>query len=251
MDGCAVEGCPAAVKSRGRCESHYRKFLRMGRCGYQEVEELRGKVAALRNLGWTWEAIARPAGLSHHTARLIHLGQTRNVWPETAAALLALPVVPYDSHRGIDSAGTRRRVQALSWMGWPCSEVAARAGVSENTLRTVIQPSRRISFTLARKITAVYDELSMVQGPSKGAAGKARGRGHLPPLAWEDDLIDLPEPDLAQELARRVSVMDDAEVRACYQAKRLGDPSVLIAAGATEFHRRRHARVKAARQVAA
>lgn len=244
MSVCVEKGCTAEATTRKRCESHYRKRLRMGLYGRRDVDQLRVRIARLRELGWTWDGIAEAAGVSNHTARLIHLGETKQVWPESARALLTVPLVPYDSYRGIDATGTRRRVQALAWMGWTRAEIATRAGMSESFLRAAIRPPRLVSFSLSRRVAAVYDELCMIPGPSKLAASKARKRGFLPPLAWgDDDLIDLPDADLRRELERRVGLMDEDELRASYTARRkYRDPSPLVVAAATEWDRRLRAR---------
>lgn len=213
MSDCSKPGCGDPVKTRRLCESHYRQKIRMGVYGYRDVARLQTHVAALRFLGWTWEGIAQAAGLSNHVARLIHLGQTQQVWPETERALLAVPAVPFGSHRGIDSTGTRRRVQALGWMGWSYAVVAERAGTTEKTLATLIRPTRQISYALAARVAAVYDELCMTQGPSNITAGRARGAGHAPPLAWDEHTIDDPaaNPDYGDEVPRTVALAENAE----------------------------------------
>lgn len=192
MNRCAQTGCTDEATTRGYCESDYRRRVRMRIFGYRDAEPLRGHVAELRRLGWTWEAIGQAAGLATYTARYIHLGETQGVWPETVDRLLSVPLVPYYSHHGVDSTGTRRRVQALAWMGWPCREVAARAGTTERSLHTLIRPDRRISAALAARVAAVYEELCMRPGPSRITASKARGRGHAPPLAWDE--VDIDDP---------------------------------------------------------
>lgn len=192
MITCAQKGCGEEATSRGFCESDYRRRVRMRIFGYRDAEPLRGHVAELRRLGWTWEAIGQTAGLATQTARQIHLGNTCDVWPETVDRLLSVPLVPYYSHHGVDSTGTRRRVQALAWLGWPAREVAARAGTTERSLHTLIRPDRRPSAALAARVAAVYEELCMTPGPSRITASKARGSGHAPPLAWDD--VDIEDP---------------------------------------------------------
>lgn len=207
MNICARPGCgqPEGTGTRGFCESDYRKRVRMGFFRNVDAAEVREHVAALRNLGWTYEAIAEEAGLSTYVPHKVATGQTRMLRFDSAAALLAVPLTPHDSHRGIDSAGTRRRVQALAWMGWPCEEVARRAGTTKPTLATLILPSRRVSFALARRVAAVYDELCMTPGPSKVTAGKARGLGFLPPLAWDDADLDDPAAKPKRNRVREVA----------------------------------------------
>lgn len=174
------------------CERHYRQLLRMDRAGYVPVDRVAEHVLALRRLGWTYEQIAERAGVSTWVPHKAATGGTRRLWMDRAAAILGVPLEPMASHRGVDSTGTRRRVQALAWMGWPCREVAARAGTTQSTLATLILPHRHPSFALARRVADVYAELSATPGPSKVAAAKARAAGFAPPLAWDDDTIDDP-----------------------------------------------------------
>ena len=249
MSVCIERNCitEAGRHTRGRCESCYRKRVRMGIFANRDAAQAREHVKALRGLGWTYEGIAQAAGLSSYVPHKLDIGQTKTLRAESEKALLAVPLVPSDSHRSGDSAGTRRRVQALAWMGWPCSEVAYRAGTTRSSLATLILPDRRISFALARRVAAVYEELCMTFGPSKVAAGKARQLGFVPPLGWDEDLIDLGDEELKSELRRRVAEMDDDEIRRCHEARyRFGDQSPLVAAAAKEYNRRRYAASKRA-----
>lgn len=185
---CSRRNCPKTAHTRGLCESDYRRTLRMGINGYRDATTARQHVAALRDLGWAWEQIGQAAGLSTWVAHQLHAGTTTSLWPESERALLAVPLRPQASHRGVNSVGTRRRVQALAWMGWTVAEVALRAGTTPSSLRSLIQPKRRISYALAMRVAAVYDELSCTRGRSNFAAGKARDLGFAPPAAWDDDI---------------------------------------------------------------
>lgn len=207
---CARADCMRPKQTRDLCERHYRQLLRMDRAGYVPAARARKHVQALRALGWTYEQIADRAGVSTWVPHRAATGHTRWLWMDREAALLSVPLEPQASHRGVDPTGTRRRVQALAWMGWPCREVAARAGATQRTLATLILPHRRISFALAQKVAAVYDELNGKPGPSKAAAGKARGAGFAPPLAWDDDSIDNPAaaPNFG-EVVRGATVTDE------------------------------------------
>lgn len=190
---CADPSCGRTSTTRGYCEHHYRRRLHTGRYGYQDASEIRAHLERLRGLGWTWGQIGNAAGISWAIPFHLLTGrQYRRVLPETRDALLAVPAVPASSHRGMDSAGTRRRVQALAWMGWPCAEVARRIGSTGQSLATLILPTRRISFAMAAKVSGVYDELSGIRGPSNISAAKARGLGFAPPAAWDEGTIDDP-----------------------------------------------------------
>lgn len=191
-DLCQRRGCTAPAATRGHCEPHYRRLIRMGRHGWRPATTVRPHVDALRALGWTWEQIAAAANLSAYVAYNVRSGRSRWVRAESVAALLAVPLVPVDSHRGVDSCGIRRRVQALAWMGWPAGEIARRAGTTRASLATLTLPTRRPSRALHRRVAAVYEQLCTVPGPSRIAAGRARGLGFAPPLAWDEDTIDDP-----------------------------------------------------------
>lgn len=186
-DGCASTGCLATAKTRGYCERHYRRRLHTGRYGYRDATAAREHVAELRRLGWTWQAIADTADLSTATAHSLHTGRTQRIWAESEAAILAVPLVRFESHRGVPSLDSRLRVQALAWMGWPCQEIARRVGCSPRSLPTELSRGR-LSVRLAHRIAAVYEELALQPGPSKHARSYARRAGWLPPLALDDDL---------------------------------------------------------------
>src|SRR6185436_1742924 len=120
----------------------------------------------------------------------------RRVLQGTRDALLAVPAVRRDSLRGVDATGTRRRVQALAWMGWPCAEVACRVGTTGMSLATQMRTNRnRVSYAMAARVATVYDELWNQQGPSRISAAKARSLGYAPPLAWDDDTIGDPRAE--------------------------------------------------------
>lgn len=192
-------GCRSPQKARGKCEAHYTAALRRGEFGLVDGATAREHLAKLRALGWTEKQIGARATLCRMGIGRIARGQHRRVRPDTEGLILAIPLEPPpgDTRHGIDSTGSRRRVQALAWMGWPAAEVAARAGTTRGTLQCEILPSRRISVRLARRIAQVYDQLSMVEGPSRTAAAVARRMGFKPPLWWDDETIDVPETAVA------------------------------------------------------
>lgn len=149
----------------------------------------------------------------------------------------------------VDAAGTRRRLQALVALGWPQSELARRLGLNSRHMNRFIA-SKRVSTDRARQVRALYGQMWDTAPPeengyqrrdTRAARARARREGWPLPGAWDDDLIDLPEEDLARELERRAAAMDDDELGACYRARyKLGDISPLIVAGAREYARRRY-----------
>jgi hypothetical protein len=192
VTSCRHQRCTAPATTRGHCESHYRRLIRMGRHGWRPASLVRPHLDALRGLGWTWDQIATAAGLSTYVPHHAGTGRGRWVRVESVAAILAVPLTPVDSRRGVDSCGIRRRVQALAWMGWPAAEVARRVGTTRSALATLMLPTRRPSVALHRRVATVYEQLCTLPGPSAVTAGRAHGLGHAPPLAWDEDTIDQP-----------------------------------------------------------
>ncbi|WDH77894.1 helix-turn-helix transcriptional regulator [Microbacterium esteraromaticum] len=101
----------------------------------------------------------------------------------------------------IDSTGTIRRIRALQALGWSHEAISASAGHSP-AWSSLICRRPRVKPATAAKIARVYDELSMripVATTPAEAGWIIRNRNHakqmgwLPPLAYDDDAIDLPE----------------------------------------------------------
>lgn len=87
--------------------------------------------------------------------------------------------------------GAGRRLRALAALGWPTTELAARAGLPERALESALEGDLAIDVDLAR-VTALYEELSMSPGPCASTQTHARRNGWAPPLSWEEDNIDDP-----------------------------------------------------------
>lgn len=93
----------------------------------------------------------------------------------------------------VDSAGTRRRLQALAVVGWSADELAPRLGVAPSMILHWRTSTSRMRKPTADAVRALYDDLWDQPGPSSRAAATARGKGWAPPLAWDDDEIDKPD----------------------------------------------------------
>lgn len=122
----------------------------------------------------------------------------------------------------VDATGTRRRVQALSALGWSQSYLGERFGVGVSAVQqwTV---SSLVQAKTATSVRRLYDELSMTPGPSARARGWAAKRGWPPPLAWDDDTIDDPA---ARPYRPRTKSTDDQPSTA--GAERLDVDEVLV-----------------------
>lgn len=93
--------------------------------------------------------------------------------------------------RMVDATGTVRRIRALHALGYSRLDLATRLGMFENNLPRIGR-SGVVYRVVAEKVTALYDELSMIPGPSARAVAHAARKGWVPPLAWDDDSIDDP-----------------------------------------------------------
>jgi hypothetical protein len=153
--------------------------------------------------------IARLAGLSPAVVTYLLYGKpsegaapAQGVRPSTAAALLAVRALPesFADYATVDGTGTRRRLQALSAVGWSISSLGRELGVSPGVAHRYVN-SVSVKAVTAARVKALYDRLWDVAPPesTKGervAASHARGnaarRGWPLPMAWDDETIDDP-----------------------------------------------------------
>jgi DNA-binding CsgD family transcriptional regulator len=91
----------------------------------------------------------------------------------------------------VDATGTRRRIQALARVGWSAVEIARRMGVTHATV-SYWAARKTVRVATAETVRRLYDELSMIPGPSVKSQQYARSKGWPPPLAWSDESIDDP-----------------------------------------------------------
>lgn len=91
----------------------------------------------------------------------------------------------------VDATGSRRRLQALAVLGWPSAALAPRLGLHTKSICDIRSNGRKVHRTTAARIRQLYRDLVDVQGPSQPAAARARARGWVSPLAWDD--IDDPQ----------------------------------------------------------
>ncbi|MGI5274694.1 hypothetical protein ACQEUU_37055 [Nonomuraea sp. CA-218870] len=261
LDGCRCYTCGYA-----NATYHERRTLAMRRGQWQpfvDAEPVRQHIRDLQACDLGLRTIAAAAGIDRKRLQAILHGRTeRGTQPQTkirpalAAAILAvepsLDILP--GRTIIDGAGTRRRLQALVTIGWSQAKLADRIGWTRSNFSNLIGDGP-VTAASARLVRDLYDQLWDQAPPEDDhhdriAASRARryaaDRGWLPPMAWDDDLIDVPDSQLDAVIAERVAAMDDDEVNACWNAHyRAGDRSPLIVAGMREARRRRQARAVA------
>ncbi len=113
---------------------------------------------------------------------------------EVLEAILAVPVDPLRLARDaafIDGTGTRRRIQAMSVMGWPLQNQADTSGIPPTTYPR-LRYAQRVHARHARAVDRLYNDRRYRRGASTKAGRFARRREWVGPDAWTDETIDDP-----------------------------------------------------------
>lgn len=242
-DRCRCEDCTTA--SRVAEQKRRRARLYGIDAGLVDAQPVRDHLAVLSEAGIGYKRAAKLAGVSvtavqtvlyHHPDRP-DAGPAKRVKRETAEKILA--VEPSLDILGdgalVPSRGPARRVQALVARGWSQEKIAARAGITSQRMRPILDGVPATAATV-RAVNALYEEL-WDQAPPEGthrdkiAASRARGRaarlGWVPPAAWDD--IDHDEQPY-----------QGADIRATAE-ERLDELEFLVAAGTPVFEAVRRA----------
>ena len=168
----------------------------------------------------------------------------RRIRTETARRILAIRPIEanQDWNARVDATGSRRRVQALVALGWSMRSVAAMMPIEPAYLRAIVRDRPQVTAKTARKVRAAYDQLwdqvpSEVNRSERISAAKARSlaarRGWVPPLAWDDEVIDNPAAQPApgwkrvkitrsEDLAADVAELEARHYTRAQAAERLG-----------------------------
>lgn len=203
----SIGGCDSFASTRGYCERHYRRRLRLNRYGRVDGTEVREHILKLRALDWTWQEIDEASGVG--TAWHLASGKTRNVLAESVEKFLSIPLV---SHAA-PAVGIERRVNALGRMGYSRIDVASLFGVCPSTLVNIVGRDT-IPRKQAEPFYLAYEKHCHIPGPSRQAAARAKSAGWAPWWAWDSDTID--DPDAMPNLTG----YDETTVRALIEGKR-------------------------------
>lgn len=164
----------------------------------------RAHIDALRAAGHSIPDIQKQANVSAATlARILYDGTNKRadrIRPEVAQRILAVPVrpAPVKATTVIDATGTRRRLQALIFMGWTLTALGPRLGFHPRRL-TDLMYSERVLASTARRIADGYRIVQtldpVAHGVPERSAKQSRNlaarEGWYGPLAWDD--IDDPK----------------------------------------------------------
>jgi transcriptional regulator with XRE-family HTH domain len=192
--GCRCQDCRDATAAYQR---RYRRECAQRRWGAAEswlvgAQPVREHIAMLRAHGLGWQRIATLAEVPRVTvSRLSGHGDPRRpqrrLARTSAERILAVTIDDAAGRALVPSGPTVRRLQALAAAGWTLQALADRLGVWRQHVSVVQSGDRElVRADTARAVARVYRDLHMTPGPNRHTAARARRRGWLPPLAWDD-----------------------------------------------------------------
>jgi transcriptional regulator with XRE-family HTH domain len=160
----------------------------------------RDHLAALREHGGSYRAIATAAGVGPMTVHGIATGKRQ---PTTGTAAAVLAVTPATlRHARVDAGGTRLRLRALHVMGHSSARIARAAGAGDKTIRKLLRgDAKTISLPLRDAIADVYDAWWDKRPPERTRAERAAARAArrraitgnwCAGAALDDDQLDTP-----------------------------------------------------------
>lgn len=113
----------------------------------------------------------------------------------------------------VDATGTIRRLQGLQLLGWSNQEIARLSGgLTGESIRQTYRRHHVTEKVRDRVLQVTAELVARGQGPSKIVAARAKAKGWVPLLAW-DDIDNDPEPTAATE--KDDSIDDIAVELAC------------------------------------
>lgn len=181
-----LAGCHTTCCTEPNFREQKRARLRLLREGTQFVSStpVTERLSWWADHGVTGNAIQRAAGLGEGTLREMVTTGRDVCLRSTVRAVLAVDWDDLPDRSLCNAALTRARVHSMQAAGHSLD------WISDNTDGLLARGGRwrqqdRLTLSIARAVQQLYDRAPL-QGPSKLSAARARGRGHLHPLAWDD-----------------------------------------------------------------
>ncbi|AVI03694.1 helix-turn-helix DNA binding protein [Gordonia phage Confidence] len=209
---CIEPGCDKPARTRGKCPACYERDRTRqkayGRWESQHVDAqpVRKHVHALREAGISNKRLRELTGVSTNTIQVLMTGRperghgpSKKVLRRTADRILSVPVPEIafavaSPGRAVPALGTTRRLQALVANGYSQRDLCRRLGWAWDTNATdlFLGRAQQVTAGRARAVAALFVELQMVPGTDVRARNRARAKGWLLPLDWDEDTIDDP-----------------------------------------------------------
>ncbi len=184
-------GCPEC-RRYSREKYHWAKQPTAAGDAMHNIAPVRAHIRILLDAGMRLSDIAADAGMNTtgHLSRIMYGPDKTAVKVSIAVRLLALTPRPVDVWL-IAGVGVRRRVRALVCIGWEQRVLAGRLGYDQSVGSNWANATQ-VHRSTHDKVSALYDELSSLDGGSVRASRWAQRRGWHPPEAWSDETIDDP-----------------------------------------------------------
>lgn len=184
----------AATKDRDR----HRRLKAYGRPHPQKTDATpaRRHIQTLLKKGLTKAEISHHAAIAHQTITRILDGQKTIINTTSDAILTVKPADRTKPAGKTHATGSRRRIQALAAIGYPLEEQARIAGIHPDKPRHLLK-QKYVGTEVAEAITTMFNRLQLTPNPDNSRAATqarniARANGWLPPMCWDEHLIDDP-----------------------------------------------------------
>ncbi|MDF2847105.1 MAG: hypothetical protein K0R97_1087 [Oerskovia sp.] len=211
LDACRCDQCSAA---NSRYESNRLRRNAYGRSDLVDAGPVRAHIAALSAAGVGLKRITAVSGVSGGSLTKIVYGVSRGdgtrrpraarVHRATAARILAVTAAHVAAAAEVDATGTRRRLQAVTALGWSVARFSAEFGLDRQALDATLHGRAKVLARTAAAVRRGFDAVGDRRPPEtshreKIAASRARARaaaaGWAPPAAWDPEQLD--DPDAA------------------------------------------------------
>ncbi|MET4094589.1 hypothetical protein [Arthrobacter sp. UYCu712] len=232
VDKCRCRPCTDAASADERTRQRQHAFGRYD-SGRVDADPVRAHMQYLMDNGISIKRMAALTGLAASTVGAIRWGRHERghapyprVKKTTADKILALkPALENMAPNSyVDSTGTVRRVQALVAIGWSQASLGRQLGIEPGNFGVFMKASQ-CTAKRALAVRDIYEQCwnkpqTGTDWHSKTAATRARNyaksRGWLPPMAWDDDEIDMPAatPELGGSDKLRDTIGEDVEYMA-------------------------------------
>lgn len=180
---------------------------------HAEAEQAFALIRHCRRMGMPNRTIADQVGISESNISQMANGvryqnrggePVRQMWRTTWEKVMTLKFeAPTKAGARIDATGARRRMQALSCLGFSHAFMAEWLDIQKPCVWRICAPDRAkwVYFNTHRDVIHMYDKLyesspadhGVKAGYMHRAQAEAKAKGYAPPGCWDMDLLDDPD----------------------------------------------------------
>ncbi|MEU1663631.1 hypothetical protein ABZ547_08445 [Streptomyces sparsogenes] len=209
--------CEPCLTTRRREEKRARTNRELGRSPFIDPAAARAHLQHLHQT-MSWRSLATATGLPQSGLIRLYNGDRTKIHRSTHTRIMAVhPPTKGDGGQLIDATGSRRRVQALSYIGHSLQTIAEAAGTGRMRIHAIASGSQpTIRRDLTERIEAAYKRLTRqpvsTNKFTQRSRNTARAKGWHGPLAWDTDTIDDPaaQPDVEPVTERKPDQTENA-----------------------------------------